>query len=31
MKDIRVETLIRNSEKVSVDLQVTPSLIHKDI
>lgn len=31
MKDMKVETIIRNSEKTSIDTIVTPSLIQKDI
>ena len=27
---MKVETIIRNSEKASIDIQVTPSLIQKD-
>ena len=31
MKDMRVETIIRNSEKEAVDVQVTPGLIQKEV
>lgn len=31
MKDIKIETVIRNSEKIDESFQVNPSLIVKDI
>lgn len=31
MKDIKIETVIRNSEKIDESFQVNPSLIIKDI